>query len=128
MTRACVHLESHDHPVKVGDYRDSIKQTGSVTSDRVEQTSTATNLSIVLEASKELVGMLLLARDGKEQNPLELTNLLPLFDKCKHLTSPNVCNFVTSLRYLQRFGVMDNITRLRGSSNWSFIQENLFPN
>ena len=127
MTRACVHLGSHDHPVKVGDYRDSIEQTKSLISDQVERTPTATNSSIVLEASKELLGPLLLARDGEEQKPLELTDLLPLFDKCKHLTSPNVRNSVTSFRYLRRFGVMDSITRLRGSSNWSFVQENLFP-
>jgi hypothetical protein len=29
--------------------------------------------------------------------------------------------------YLQRFWVMDSITRLRGCSNWPYVQKNMFP-
>lgn len=117
MTMACVHLGSHIHPIKLGDYRDSIKQSRSLISKQVRQTPTATNLSFVLEASKELIDALLLAGQGEEHKTLELTDLLPLFDRCKQLTSSNVFNSVLSLRYLQRFGIMDNTTRLYGSSN-----------
>jgi hypothetical protein len=28
---------------------------------------------------------------------------------------------------MRRFGVMDNITKLRGASNWRFVQQNRFP-
>jgi len=127
MTRACVHLGSHNHPVKTGDYRDSIEHTSNLIIEQVDWTPTATNSFIVLEATKELLRPLLLAVDGEVQKTLELPELLPLFDCCKHLTSPNVRNIVSSFRYMRRFGVMDSITQLRGSSNWSFVQKNLFP-
>lgn len=63
---ACVHLGLTNHPVKVGDYRDSIVQTASMISDQVDRSLTTTNFSIVLEATNELLGPLLLAREGDE--------------------------------------------------------------
>ena len=30
-------------------------------------------------------------------------------------------------KYLQRFGVMNVITKLRGLNNWAYIQKNMFP-
>lgn len=50
MTRACMHLGTHKHPMKMDDYCDSIEQTGSLNSDQVQQTSSATNSYVVLEA------------------------------------------------------------------------------
>lgn len=108
--------------MKMGDYRDFIEHTGSSISKQVQRTPFATNFSIVLEASKGFFGPLLLASEGEEQKTLELTDLLPLFDRCKHLTSPNVRNSVTSFKYLRRFGIMDSIIKLRGSSIWNFVQ------
>ena len=61
------------------------------------------------------------------QKELKLEELIPIFDKFKLMSSPSVHNEVTTFRYLRRFGVMDSITRLRGTSNWAFIQENRFP-
>jgi hypothetical protein len=48
---------------------------------------------------------------------LTFEELVPVLDKCKYMTSPSVKNNVTTFRYLQRFGVMDSITMLRGCSN-----------
>ena len=81
----------------------------------------ATNSSIVLEASKELIGELLLRPKGAPQKSLEFHKLIPVLDQCKHMSSPNIRNQVTSFRYMRRFGVMDSITKLRGSSNWAFV-------
>jgi hypothetical protein len=57
--------------------------------------------------------------------------LVPVLDKCKYMTSSSVKNSrknnVTTFRYLQRFGVMDSITILRGCSNWPYVQKNMFP-
>ena len=44
------------------------------------------------------------------------------------MSSLSIQNQVISFRYMRRFGVMDSITKLRGSSNWAFVQENKFPN
>jgi hypothetical protein len=43
------------------------------------------------------------------------------------MSSPSIKNDVTAFRYIQRFGVMDGITTLRGCSHWAYVQENKFP-
>jgi hypothetical protein len=84
-------------------------------------------LAIVLETAKEVVEPLLLAKEGDPQKILELDELQVIFDQCKHLTSPNIRNAVTTFRTMRRFGVIDSITKLRGASNWKFVQHNRFP-
>lgn len=64
MTRACIHFGSHAHPIKVGDYRDTVELTTNLLSDQVEHTPTATNSTIALEATKELVEDMLVALEG----------------------------------------------------------------
>ena len=127
MTRACMHLGSHNHPVKVGNYRDSTEIMKSLIGEQVEKMPTATSSAIVLEARKEFLGELLLCQDGATQRTLALDELVPVFDKFKHMSSPSIRNEVTTFRYLRRFGVLDSITKLKGSSNWAFVQENKFP-
>jgi hypothetical protein len=53
--------------------------------------------------------------------------LVPVLDKCKYMTSPSMKNNVITFRYLQRFGVMDSITKIKGYSNWPYVQKNMFP-
>jgi hypothetical protein len=65
MTRACVHLGSHDHPVKLDDHRDFIDLTNSLIGDQVERTPSTTRSAIVLETAKEVLGPLLLAKEGE---------------------------------------------------------------
>lgn len=127
MTRACVHLGSHAHPVKSGDHREVIELTETLIGEQVERNPSATRSSIVLETAKEIIGPLLLVGEGQEKKTLELEELLPIFDLCKHLTSPNLRNSISSFRYFRRYGVMDSIALLRGSSNWNFVQKNMFP-
>jgi hypothetical protein len=127
MTRVCVHLGSHDHPVKSGDHRDFIDLADSLIGDQIECTPSATRSAIVLEIAKEVLGPLLLAKEGDPQKILELDELQVIFDRCKHLTSSNIRNAVTTFRTMRRFGVMDSITKLRGASNWKFVQQNRFP-
>lgn len=59
---------------------------------------------------------MLFALDGVQQSALKMDELLPLFDPCKKFSSPSICKKVTDLRYFRRFEIMDNITKLRGSS------------
>ena len=127
MTRACVHLGSHDHHVKSGDHRDFIELTESLIGEKVERTPSATRSTIVIETSKEVLGPLLLAREGEERMTLDLDELLVIFDRCMHLTSPNIRNSISTFKAMRRFRVMDSITMLRGSSNWNYVQKNMFP-
>jgi hypothetical protein len=127
MSRACVHIGSHKHPVKIGADREAQEQFTTLLNDEVERTPTATNSAIVLEAGKEFVGELLLNPEGMPAQCLSMEELVPVLDKCKNLTSPNLRNKVASFRNLRRYGVLDSITKLRGSSKWAYLQNNMFP-
>jgi hypothetical protein len=81
----------------------------------------------VMEATKELLGELLLAPQEVPAKTLTFEELVLVLDKYKYMTLPSVKNNVTTFRCLQRFGVMDSITILRGCSNWPYVQKNIFP-
>ena len=59
-TRAFVHLGTHSHPVKDGELRDMWDRTRSLIGEQMERTPGVTNSSIVMEATKELLGEFLL--------------------------------------------------------------------
>jgi hypothetical protein len=127
MIRACVHLGVHEHPVKDGEYQDFIDRSWPLLGQQVDKTPHATNSSIVMEATIELVGELLLRPEGVLSKTFTSEELVPVLDKCKYMNLPSIKNDVTSFRYIRRYGVMDGITMLRGCSNWLYVQENMFP-
>ena len=65
MTHACLHLGVHDHLVKVGEDQEIKERTHEFIQEQVERTPKATNSAIVMEASKELVGELLINLEGE---------------------------------------------------------------
>jgi hypothetical protein len=117
MTRASVHLDIHEHPMKNGEYQDFEDRSRTLLAEQVERTPHATNSSIVMEATKELVGELLLRPEGAPAKTFTFEELVPILDKCRYMSSPSIKNDVTSFRYIRRYGVMDGITMLRGCSN-----------
>ena len=127
MERACIHLGQHQHPVRIGIYRDARKKIDALIEEHVERTPQATVSKIVMEARKDLVGELLLCNEGNPPMVLTFKDLEPVFDSCKKLNSPSLRNRVYTFKYLQRFGVMDGITKLRGLSNWAYVPRNMFP-
>ena len=126
-TRAFVHLGTHCHPVKDGELRDMGERTRSLIGEQMERTPSATNSSIVMEATKELLGEFLLRSDGDSSKVMDFTDLVPILDKCKDITSPNIRNEVFSFKHFRKFGIIDSITKLRGASKWAFVQESKFP-
>jgi hypothetical protein len=80
-----------------------------------------------MEATKKRMGELLLRQEGAPAKTFTFEEFVPVFDKCRYMSSPSIKNDVTSFRYIRRYGVMDGITMLRGCSNWPYVQENLFP-
>lgn len=125
--RACIHIGQHQHPVKVGDCRASRHRIEALIEEHVENTPQATHSKIVLEASKDLIGEYLLQNDDKPHHPLSLAELEPVFNRCKDLNSPHLRRKVTGFKQLRRLGVIDGIAKLRGVSNWAFVQSNRFP-
>jgi hypothetical protein len=121
-----VHLGIHEHPVKNGEYQDFKDRSRTLLGEQVERTPHATNSSILMEATKELVEALQLRPEGALAKTFTFEELVPVLDKCKYLSSPSIKNDVTSFRYIRRYGVMDGITMLKGCSNWPYVQENMF--
>ena len=126
MTHACIHLGVHEHPVKDGEYQDFKERTHTLSGDQVERTPHAMNFAIMMEATKELLGELLLAPQEVPAKTMTFEELVPILDKCKYMTSLSVKN-VTKFRCQGRFGGMDSITMLKGYSNWPYVQKNMFP-
>ena len=124
--RACIHLGHHCHPVKVGDYRYIRKKIVELIKEHVERTPQAMFSKIVMEASKDLFGEYLLRNEDDPPRLLSVEELEPVFYCCKELSSPSLRNKVIMFKYLQRFSVMDGITKLRGLSNWAYVQRNMF--
>lgn len=125
-TRACIHIGTHDHLVKVGDYRDSKTEINSLIEEQVENTPGAKKSAIVLEASKVMIGKYLLQPEDAPPKKLTMEELVPVLDRCKDMAFPNIRNKVMTFRLLRRYGVMDVITKLRGMSLWAYVQENKF--
>jgi hypothetical protein len=121
-----VHLGIHEHPVKNGEYQDFKDRSRTLLGEQVERTPHATNSSILMEATKELVEALQLRPEGALAKTFTFEELVPVLDKCKYMSSPSIKNDVTSFRYIRRYGVMDGITMLKGCSNWPYVQENMF--
>jgi hypothetical protein len=96
MTRACVHLGVHEHPVKNGEYQDFKDRSRTLLGKQVERTPHATNSSIVMEATKELVGELLLRLKGAPAKTFTFEELVSVLDKSKYISSPSIKNDVTS--------------------------------
>ena len=125
--RACIHLGHHRYPVKISDYQYTCKKIVELIEEHVERTPQAPFNKIVIEASKDLFGEYLLHNEDDLAKVLSIEELEPIFDSCKEFNSPSLRNKVTTFKYLQRFSVMDGITKLRGLSNWAYIQKNMFP-
>ena len=86
-TRACIHLGTHDHPLKVGDYRDTKAEISGLIEEQIEKTPQATKSAVVLEASKVLIGNYLLQPEDAPSKKLTLEELVPVFDRCKDMAS-----------------------------------------
>jgi hypothetical protein len=100
MTRACLHLGVHEHPVKVGEDQEIKERTRKLIEEQVERTPKATNSAIIMKASKELVGELLINPDGALVRKYNLKELVPVLKKCKYMSSPSIKNDVTTFRYI----------------------------
>ena len=80
-----------------------------------------------MEASKELMGELLINPEEALVWRYDMEELIPILEKCKYMNSPSIKNDITAFMYIQWFGVMDNIATLTGCNHSAYVQENKFP-
>jgi hypothetical protein len=88
--RACIHIGTHQHPVKVGDYRNNQKRINALLEEHVDRSPQATYIKIVLEASKDIIGDFLLSGNNNIQRLVSLKELELVFESCRELNFPNL--------------------------------------
>ena len=72
--RACIQTSTHQHALKVGDYKDNQKHINALINKDVERTPQATYNKIVLEANKDIVGEFILCGDNDTHRFVYLKN------------------------------------------------------
>jgi hypothetical protein len=53
-----------------------------------------------MEASKELVGELLIDPEGAPVRKFDLEELVPILEKYKYMSSPSIKNNITAFKYI----------------------------
>jgi hypothetical protein len=117
MTCACMHLGLHKHLVKAGENQKFKEWIRTLIGKQLKRTPKATNSEIVMEATKELVGELMLHPEVALARKFDLKELVNVLDKFKYMSLPSMQNNGTTFRYLRRFGVVNGITMHRGYSH-----------
>ena len=100
MTRACMHLRVHEHPMKNRESQDFKDHSYTLLGEQVERIPHARNSSIMMEATKELVEELLLRPEGMPAKAFTFEELIPVLDKCKYMSSLSINNDMISSRYI----------------------------
>ena len=126
MTRACVHMGVHSHPVVVGVSRESESTIISLIGDQVERTPSATNSSIAMAASKEFLAKHLL-RPKHCDATMTVDDMKTVMEKYANLASPNIKNAISNFKHVGRNNSMDGICQMKGCTTWPFVQRNMFP-
>ena len=126
MTRACVHMDVHSHPVVVGVCRESESTIISLIGKQVERTPSATNSSIAMAVSKEFLAKHLLHPEQCDTT-MTMEDMKTTIEKYANLASPNIKNAISNFKHVGHTNPMDGIRQMRGCTTWPFVQQNMFP-
>jgi hypothetical protein len=118
---ACIHLGNHRYPVKVGNCRHSRKRIDALIEEHVKRTPQTSHSKKKFEASKDLVGQVLLPNDNGPHQFFSLEELEPVFLSLQRVACPHLRNKVTTFKYLHRLGIIDGIAKLRGVSTRAYV-------
>ena len=127
MTRAAIHLGYHGHPIARGMYRDSTEVICGLIAEQVAKTPTATNSAITLSTSKDFLGHYLFHNGEGEKKMLKLEEMEEVMDRFQYLSSPSICNVISSFRSNNHGGIIDNIMTMKRESKLEFIHDSIFP-
>ena len=95
--RACIHIGTHQHPVKVGDFIDNRERINALIEEHVQCMPQATHNNIAFETNKDMVGEFILCSDNNTHHLFSLKDLKLVFGRCRELYFPNLCSKVTFL-------------------------------
>ena len=121
MSRACIHIETHNHPVTKGDCRDVMDQIRDEIKLQVAKTLTAKASTIGIAVAKKLLMKSLIDEAGDGKVFLE-GDLNSIFEKWSALSSSTVENLIYNVRIsLEGGGYVDSILKLKKGSKYDYI-------
>ena len=127
MSRACIHMGTHLHPVAKGDCRAAMDQIKEEMKLQVAKTPLAKKSAIGIAVGKELLmkGLINEDGDGKLLSESELSSVLK---KWSALSSSTVENLIYDAKLcLSGGGYVDSILKLKKGSKYDYIQDSRFP-
>jgi hypothetical protein len=127
MTRACIHLGMHNHPVSDGVCRETIDTISSLVAQEVSKTPTAKNSAIAMAASKEFLDKYLIHNGPGPKKMLRGQELEDVLDKFEHLSSPNLRNTISLCRSGGKRRAYDSINAMKMYTTIEYIHGNVFP-
>ena len=126
MSRACVHLGTHEHPVATGECREAMDIIRERVRDQVSKTPHAKASAISLAVGRELLLKGLVDESG-EGIKLTEEDLAQVFEKWYALSTPCVNNMIKDARmHCGQGGYIDNILKLKKASTYDYIQDSRF--
>ena len=96
VSRACIHLGRHNHPISKGQCRKSLNSISNLIAQEVEKTCTAKAFAIAMAASKEFLDTFLVHSGEEPKEMLKGSALDVVMDKVQLLSSPNIRSIVAS--------------------------------
>ena len=126
MSRACIHIGTHMHPVAKGDCRDAMDQIRDEIRSQVAKTPTAKASAIGIAVEKELLmkGLIDEVGDGRVLLERELDSI---FEKWSALSTSIVDNLIHHAKVsVGGGGYVDNILKLKKGSKYDYIQNSQF--
>jgi hypothetical protein len=127
MSRACIHLGMHNHPVSDGVCRETLDIISSLIAQEVSKTPTAKNSAIAMAASKEFLDKYLIHSGPGPKKMLRGQELEDVLDKFEHLSSPNLGNTTSLYRSSGKRGAHDSIMAMKTYTTIEYIHANVFP-
>ena len=126
MSRACIHIGTHVHPVAKGDCRDAMDQIRDEIRSQAAKTPTAKASAIGIAVGEELLmkGLIDEAGDGRVLSERKLDSI---FEKWSALNTSTVDNLIHDAKVsLGGGGYVDNILKLKKGSKYDYIQDSQF--
>jgi hypothetical protein len=127
MTRVCIHLGMHNHPVFDGICRETLDTISGLIAQEVSKTPTAKNSTITVAAGKEFLDKYLIHSGPGPKKMLRGQELEDVLDKFEHLSSPNMRNTTSLCRSGGKRRAYDSIMAMKTYTTIEYIHANVFP-
>jgi hypothetical protein len=126
MSRACIHLGMHNHPVSDGISRETLDIIFGLIAQEVSKTPIAKNSAIAMAASKEFLDKYLIHSGPGPKKMLWGQELEDVLDKFEHLSSPNLRNVISLSGSGGKKRAYDSIMALQRYTTIEYIHGNVF--